>query len=259
MREGNAGWKLSDMKLDEFRRLVPYFKDVRGVVLEGWGEALLYPGLLECVELVKATGAEPGFVTSGKGLTRSYAEDLVKAGVAFIGFSLAGASAEVHNSIRINSDFDELLRNIRELQQIKTSGHMQKPRLHIVYLMLRNNVHEIPQLIFLAKRLGIDQVVLINIIQVMNPWQDSEKAFTCENGFLNRHIMGNALALARKLKVRLSAPALQPQDVAVCSENPLDNLYVSVDGEVTPCVYLCPPVPAPFKGSFAATNIPQKS
>lgn len=38
--------------------------------------------------------------------------------------------------------------------------------------------------------------------------------------------------------------------VPVCEENPLRNLYISVDGEVSPCVYLYPPLPTPFKRIF---------
>jgi MoaA/NifB/PqqE/SkfB family radical SAM enzyme len=36
----------------------------------------------------------------------------------------------------------------------------------------------------------------------------------------------------------------------VCEENPLGNLYVSAEGEVSPCVYLYPPLPSPFKRLF---------
>ncbi|MBM4141130.1 MAG: hypothetical protein FJ242_06535, partial [Nitrospira sp.] len=38
--------------------------------------------------------------------------------------------------------------------------------------------------------------------------------------------------------------------VPVCEENPLRNLYISVEGEVSPCVYLYPPLPSPFKRIF---------
>jgi MoaA/NifB/PqqE/SkfB family radical SAM enzyme len=44
--------------------------------------------------------------------------------------------------------------------------------------------------------------------------------------------------------------------VAVCSENPLDNLYISVDGEVSPCVYLYPPVSSPFTRIYCDTEHP---
>jgi len=55
---------------------------------------------------------------------------------------------------------------------------------------------------------------------------------------------------ARNLKIRLKRPSLSAMDIPVCEENPFGNLYISVDGEVSPCVYLYPPLPSPFKRIF---------
>ena len=56
--------------------------------------------------------------------------------------------------------------------------------------------------------------------------------------------------MPEKLKIRLKKPSLSAIDVPVCEENPLRNLYISADGEVSPCVYLYPPLPSPFKRIF---------
>ena len=122
--------------------------------------------------------------------------------------------------------------------------------------MLKDNVHEIPMLLDLAHEIGISDVVLLNIIQVTSRVQDGQKAFTCEEGSLFKDIMKEAEDRAKKFKISLYMPAISPQDVAVCSENPLDNLYISVDGEVSPCVYLYPPVSPPFTRIYCGTEHP---
>ncbi|WP_176230592.1 SPASM domain-containing protein, partial [Candidatus Hakubella thermalkaliphila] len=63
-------------------------------------------------------------------------------------------------------------------------------------------------------------------------------------------IIHEAEAKAKEFKINLRRPSLSPVGVPVCEENPLRNLYISVDGEVSPCVYLYPPLPAPFKRIF---------
>jgi MoaA/NifB/PqqE/SkfB family radical SAM enzyme len=63
-------------------------------------------------------------------------------------------------------------------------------------------------------------------------------------------IVKQAEANARKLDVRLKRPSLSAIDIPVCEENPLRNLYISAEGEVSPCVYLYPPLPSPFKRIF---------
>jgi MoaA/NifB/PqqE/SkfB family radical SAM enzyme len=55
---------------------------------------------------------------------------------------------------------------------------------------------------------------------------------------------------ARKLNIRLKRPSLSAIDTPVCEENPLGNLYISAAGQVSPCVYLYPPLPSPFKRIF---------
>ena len=102
-------WHRKDMSINDFEKIVPYLQNVGSVVLEGWGESLLHRNLTDFIRLAKAAGPEVGFVTSGMGLTPDYARQIVDAGVDFLGFSLSGATAETHNAIRVNSDFNALI------------------------------------------------------------------------------------------------------------------------------------------------------
>lgn len=271
IREGIRDWQNADMKIENFRKLKSYFKNVEAVVLEGWGESLLHKNLVDAVRLVKEESSKPGFVTSGKGLDRNYISELIDAGVDFIGFSFAGASKKTHESIRVNSDFESLIENIRTFNELKAVKKLEKPNLHIVYLMLRENIFEVPELLKLARDIGIGDVVLTNLIHITNEWQDGRRVFTCNRGqgvkdssgltyhptprileSSNPHveILKAAEIKAKELGIRLRRPSLSPIEVAVCEENPLGNLYISADGEVSPCVYLNPPVPSPFKRIF---------
>lgn len=245
-------WYRRDMDFGDFRRIVPFLKDVQSMVLEGWGESLLYKRLIECILLVRQQGTEVGFVTSGMGLTEEYAKDLIAAGIDFIGFSLSGATGRTHNAIRINSDLDALINSIAFMKRYAAEKGMTKPAMHIVYLMLKENIHEAPSVIDLAGEIGIREVVFINIVHIANARQDKERVFACEetNDGPYQAILTEAGKRARRLGISLSIPSLHPRDVAVCAENPLRNLYISADGEVSPCVYLGPPIRSPFKRIF---------
>lgn len=239
------------MDIDDFKKIVPYMKDVESVVLEGWGESLLHKDLIECIHLAKKEGTQVGFVTSGMGLTDEYTTKLIRAGVDFIGFSLSGATPETHNSIRVNSDFDTLINSIKLFKKLSDKyAPPSKPKMHIVYLMLKENIGELPVLIDLAKEIGIEEIVLLNIIQISNPWQDDKKVFTCDDEKTHKELIKKVLNKAGQSNIKLAMPNLSPGEVSVCSENPLKNLYISVEGEVSPCVYLYPPVASPFKRVF---------
>lgn len=271
IRDECGDWQNGDMNIDDFRKLLPYLHNVETVVLEGWGESLLHKDLREIIQLVKGQGSQAGFVTSGKTLDRDYIGGLIDAGVDFIGFSLAGSSTAMHQSIRVNSDFNALMESINTVSELKVHKNLKRPRLHIVYLMLRNNISEVPALMNLANKLRIEEVVLINLIHVTNKWQEGQRVFQCHrmqggkgsNGqedysnpqILESHnpyieILKDAEIKAKELNINLRRPSLSPVEVSVCEENPLRNLYVSVSGEVSPCVYLYPPVSSPFRRIF---------
>jgi MoaA/NifB/PqqE/SkfB family radical SAM enzyme len=249
LRDSALDWVSADMPIDSFRKLVPYFKNVKNVVLEGWGEPLLYPDLLEAVKLVKGAEARAGFVTSGWGLERNRISDLIEAGLDFIGFSLAGANPATHQAIRINSDFPTVIQAIQDFNRIRADRKLEKPNLHIVFLMLKDNLYEIPLLLNLAKEVGIRIIVLINLAQVTNVWQNSQKVFTCGKEEVDP-LFREAEIKAGELGIILKKPGLSPEIIDVCEEDPLKNLYISVDGQVAPCVYLYPPVPSPITRIF---------
>jgi len=239
-----------DMSLEDFKKLLPFLSEAEAVVLEGWGESLLHKHLIECIRLAKQEGPRAGFVTSGMGLNEAYISELLKAGVDFMGFSLSGATAKTHNYIRVNSDLDELVKNIHALQEMKARENLVNPQLHIVYLLLKENVREVPALIQLAQDLGIQEVILIHLSHVSNAWQEEEKLF-CTDGLDDfERILQEAEEKAREGKITLHCPSLSPREIEVCAEDPLRNLYIAVDGAVSPCVYLNPPVPTPFKRIF---------
>ncbi len=248
------------MPIDRLRRLAPQFQQAAAVVLSGWGEPLSYAHLEEAVRLVAQAGARPGFVTSGPGLTIERAAALVEAGLDFLGFSLAGATAAVHESIRTGSSFDELKEAIRGVSEARAQRGNDRPGIHLVFLLLRDNLESLPALPALARELGVPEVVLTHEVLVANHWQESQRVFSCVKA--HRELQGADTLLqtvedaAKKLQVRLQRPPLLPTWPAICAENPLANLYVSVEGRVSPCVYLQPPVDTGAEKLFCGKRQP---
>jgi MoaA/NifB/PqqE/SkfB family radical SAM enzyme len=264
IRQGLSEWASADMSLNNFEKLIPYFHDVGTIILQGWGEPLLHNDLCAMMRAAKggtgssrgsrrhAEAASPsvGFVTSGKGLTGDYSAELIDAGIDFIGFSFAGSTAKTHEGIRLNSDFQELVHAVAVFNELKKKRGLPELRTHIVYLMLKDNLHDIPLLPRLARDIGIQEVVLTNVIHVTNSWQDAQRIFTCDGRDDTGEILNAAEDEARKLGVHLRRPALSPIETSVCAENPLTNLYISSAGEVSPCVFLHPPTSTEFTRIF---------
>jgi MoaA/NifB/PqqE/SkfB family radical SAM enzyme len=251
IRAESAEWQFQDMPLEDFKKTLPYLKDVETVVLEGWGESLLHRDLSECISLVKKEGSQVGFVTSGMGLTKNRVSELIEAGIDFVGFSIAGTTTETHDAIRVNSHLPEVLDAIRLFQEEQKRRGLLRPKMHLIFLMVKDNVHEVPSVPSFAKEAGIGEVVITNICHTINLWQETQRVFVWENVKSQyEEIVKQAEVNARKLNIRLKKPDLTAFNVPMCAENPLRNLYISAEGEVSPCVYLYPPLPSPFRRIF---------
>jgi MoaA/NifB/PqqE/SkfB family radical SAM enzyme len=170
---------------------------------------------------------------------------LIDVGTDFIGFFFAGATPGTHNVIRANSNLPGLLRSVQAFQEFKASRKISYRKVHMVFLVLRDNLAELTLLVERAKEIGIDEIAVVNLIQVSNAWQEAQRVFTCRE--TEEHaVLREASSKAREFKIRLRMASFHPHEVGVCAENPLRNLYISADGNVSPCVYLFPPTPSPF-------------
>ena len=261
IRQGRE-WRNADMRLDDFARLAPLLRDVETVVLQGWGEPLLYRNLVDAVRLAKGSGPEGsrgpppsvGFVTSGQGLDRAKAAALVEAGLDFIGFSLAGATPAVHGAIRVRSDLDEVVEAAREMAAVKRERGLERPRVHAVCLMVKDNVHQLPDLPEVARRMGAGELVLTNLVDVSDAWQDGQRVFGEGGEETYREILAETERRAREAQLVFRRPSLSPRVTPVCEEDPLRNLYLTVEGDLAPCVYLCPPVSPEFARWFCGAE-----
>jgi MoaA/NifB/PqqE/SkfB family radical SAM enzyme len=137
---------------------------------------------LNASELVKGEGSQVGFVTSARGLTKDRVAELAQAGLDFLGFSISGTTQETHDAIRVNSHLPEILDAIQFFNEEKLRRGLDRPKIHFVFLMVKDNVHEVPSVPSFAKNAGIEEVVLINICHVINAWQEGQRIFNWGEG-----------------------------------------------------------------------------
>ena len=237
-------WTSTDMTLETYGRIAENFPDVRNVYLSGWGEPLLNPHFPEMVRLAKEAGCTAGFTTNGARLEDETMGQLIDDRVDLVSLSLAGAAAPTHDSRRTGSRFNEVVEKLERLQELKKRRRSESPRVLLLFMMFSDNLGELPEAVRLAERVGAGGVVATNLDYVGHAAMDELRAFTCgeaPEGFGAE--IDDAMDLAERLGVEFTAFPLGLGRARLCSEDPLNNLYVSEDGEVSPCVYLNPPMP----------------
>ncbi len=142
--------RLSGM-LRQFRRL-------RYVKLQGMGEPLLNRRLVEMLEDCERQGIKATVVTNGSVHTDAIAKRLARLRRTVILFSVDGATAETFEAVRVNGKFDAVVAHIDALVRLR--GNRPWPRIEINTVATARNLHELPDIVRLAKRLGVDRLTI---------------------------------------------------------------------------------------------------
>lgn len=240
---------------EDFLALVDSLPELRKLTLQGLGEPLLSPHLLDMVRHAAGRGVEVGFNSNGTLLRRDMSERLVAAGLGWLHVSLDGATAPTYEEVRHGTtfepragQFDAVLRNLRDLVAVR--GGSERPRIQLVFVAMRRNVGELPALVELAADVGVDSVWVQNLSHDFGdtgatdryaPMRDyvSEEALFGDEAERAAPLFDEALKRADALGVELRLPRLHvpgPRgDGSPGCGWPWESAYVTHRGEVQPC------------------------
>jgi MoaA/NifB/PqqE/SkfB family radical SAM enzyme len=229
------------MSWDTFSRITRYFSLTEGIDFTGGGEPLLHPKLLSMIESGKTAGCSVGFNTNGVLLNNELAGELVTLNLDWIAYSIDAATPQTYESIRRGAKFAQVLENISALNSAKEARGSILPLTMAVFVMMRDNIGELPAFIDLAFQMGIDQVIAKNLDVILKEDDESRRIFTSEDTLppieATRAIT-EAQARAKRHGLVMRVYSLQPEELAICDQDPVHTLFVNWEGWVSPCITL---------------------
>jgi MoaA/NifB/PqqE/SkfB family radical SAM enzyme len=151
------------MPFATLRRLVDDVPGLRRLTLQGLGEPLLAPDLLDMIGYAKSRGVRVGFNSNATLLSRARADELVAAGLDWLHVSLDGADAGTFESIREGASFDRVVANLAGLVEAKRAAGSATPWLRVVFVAMRRNVAQLPDLVALLARIGVNDLRVQNL------------------------------------------------------------------------------------------------
>ena len=222
--------------LNHLDLLKPIFEYIEEVTLFGWGEPTIHPKFRDILEFLNGHPVRKYFVTNGSTLHR-VKDYLFDFKVDIMAVSLDGATAAVNNGIRVNSDFDRIVSNLRDIVRIKKEKNLDYPYINFVFTLMKRNLRELPDMVDLAYDIGIDEVKAVYLTsfgenlreEILWNSIDEVKAV-----FSETEARGNDLGIKVKL------PYVQGEDIA--GEKLHKDCYVGwrdffigSDGYIRPC------------------------
>lgn len=239
-------WQNRSISLDTFRRVLPVLDKAALVHLQGWGEPSLHPDFAEMVRMVGQAGCRVSTTTNGMLLNAERIRELITAGLDVLSFSLAGTTSRCNDPVRVGAPLDRVLEKIDLVRQIKAETNSITPALHIAYILLRSGLKDLEGLPELMVRHGVEQAV-ISLLDFEPDKALAKEVLAPKTAVARRKLEERFAALrtaASQTGVTIHTPRLSPKsaDQPACSENVQQALFISADGQVSPCVFANIPV-----------------
>jgi radical SAM protein with 4Fe4S-binding SPASM domain len=243
---------------ETFVRLLDQLPNVRELQLQGLGEPLMHPRFFDMVSLATARGIRVSTNTNLTLLNASRAEKCVTSGLDEIHVSIDGATAQTYERIRVRARFERVLRNLDHLMLARRRFASATPSVRWVVVVMRENLHELADVVRLAHRHGVDRIFVQHLSHGFEEPQLPQRYQPLRELVRAQSLLGEepetvercfaaAQQTANELGVELRLPSIRPFEHPVeargserCSW-PWRGAYVTWDGRALPCCMVSTP------------------
>jgi MoaA/NifB/PqqE/SkfB family radical SAM enzyme len=176
------------------------------------GEPTLADNFEAFLERGFALGQETELLTNGTRLNHGSLAETVARCVAYLQISIDGATAATYERIRKGAKLARVIGNI-ELVNRHREAHAPDERTHLSFwfTIMHSNVHELPALVELAKRLHVDRVHAHHVTPIT---PEGAADSLLEFPALWNRWRAETIATARRLDVEIDVPVALPENAA---------------------------------------------
>ena len=230
--------KGEDLRFENIYKLEKAIRYANTIDLTGWGECFLYPRFEDVLGYIYSINARDDVIqifTNGTRLSRRISESL-RGHMKLVCISLNAATAETYNRDMKHGNFTDTVSAIRSFMSGLDERDKSKVQLHFV--AHANNIHEIPDFVRLARKLGITRVTFGNYL-VSIPEHYQYSLLHVKEEYNN--MIDEAMSLGAKSGVRVTARRFFVEKEAHYSyqncQYPFTDCFILPNGLVTPCCY----------------------
>jgi MoaA/NifB/PqqE/SkfB family radical SAM enzyme len=200
------------------------------------GEPLLNKDIPEMLELAARAGIGCNLMTNGTLLTHELAEHLIsKARLDILTFSIDGATAETCERLRRGLKFDTLLDAVSAVVDAKRRAGLDHPVIQANSIAMKENIEELPDLVRLAGRVGIED---LNVHFLTVEGETGFQSSLFDEPERQKRIFEEARRVGQELGVVLHLPP-NIDDVSFRQRCylPWDTLIIDTDGTARMCYF----------------------
>ncbi len=235
--------------LEKFRIMAKNLRlhNFQSIVLAGAGDPLLNRDLIPILQFIRKEYPDISiaFTTNGIALSKKISKQLLENDVASINISINSATAKTYKRIMQVDCFDQVCSNVVRLAQ-KRNDLRKNMRIQLSSAINRLNIEELPELVELGRKLGVDSINLmycrfypekirnLNIETPGNCLDNSESLFYHQE--LSDRMVEKSKSLANQYDISLThEPLFKEKAIPQPCTWHLNEIMIGFDGEVYPC------------------------
>jgi radical SAM protein with 4Fe4S-binding SPASM domain len=246
------------MPFERFVQILDQFPGVPELQLQGLGEPMMHPRFFDMVEHAVGRGMQVSTNSNLTLLNARRAERCVRSGLAWLHVSIDGATAETYERIRLRSRLERVLHNLQTLLDARRRLESELPHLRLVMVIMRQNLHELPDIVRLAHRWSMEAIhvqhlchdfgesTLPSHYKPMHDFVEEQTLLSEESSRIERYFDAARLT-ASELGIDLRLPRTRPRPHPPgtpgrkrCSW-PWTGAYISYQGYAMPCCMVATP------------------
>ncbi len=236
----------TDLAFSTFEATLAAFPELQHIELQGEGESLMHPRFFDMIAAAKARGVRVSFITNGSYLSQENVDRLLDVGVERVSVSMESADAGLFRQIR-GGKLDKVQRGIETLIQTRDRRGLDRPSVGLSITVLQRTRGELPAIVALYERLGLDGGMTIQPLERKADYQrcydeqmSKETLSDKEVGDVWVEFLGDRTIRALQQK-KSKVPGFYDELMADWRPGKracpwLDQgTYISNDGRVSPC------------------------
>ncbi len=240
--QGLEGRSRGKMSMDTFCRAIDEFRD-HGIVAHLYirGEPLMNKQLPEMIEYANRAHLMTVISTHLNLLDKGMAEALIDSGLKKLVVSLDGATEETYSTYRVGGNWDDVLRNIEVLNEMKRRKKARFPKIVLQFLVFKFNLHEVGPIKRLADSLGVELSLQQGCLggPLYEPYTGEHSPELIDRWIVPPDVLQDALSSTG------SRPGVlfdyHRKDETLCDERCFflwKTAYINWDGNVSPCCFV---------------------
>src|SRR5947209_7304842 len=257
-QDGPPHGPLAFMEFEKFTSMIDQFVDVQELHLQGLGEPMMHPRFFDMVTYATLKGIRVSTNSNLTLLNERRAECFVTSGLDCLHASIDGATAETYERIRVRAHFERVVGNLERLLAARKQLGSCHPHLHLVMVVMRQNLHELPDLVRLAHGWSMEEMFVQHLChdfgesslpayyRPMRKFVQEETLFEedpqrVEDYFAEARCVAQALGVKLRLpRIRLLLHPPGTPGPERCSW-PWKGAYISYQGYAMPCCMVSTP------------------